>query len=83
MELQGCGTALVTPFRADGSIDERALYNLARWQVESGIDWLLACGTTGETPTLDDQEWLQTIRIVARMMEMAETFLPIAFDLTP
>ena len=65
MELQGCGTALVTPFRADGSIDERALYDLARWQVECGIDWLLACGTTGETPTLDEQEWLQTIRIVA------------------
>jgi 4-hydroxy-tetrahydrodipicolinate synthase len=65
MNLQGCGTALVTPFRADGSIDERALYDLARWQVESGIDWLLACGTTAETPTLDEQEWLQTIHIVA------------------
>src|SRR5579875_1790616 len=65
MDLQGCGTALVTPFRIDGSVDERALYDLARWQVESGIDWLLACGTTGETPTLDDQEWLQVIRIVA------------------
>ncbi|HEX3659998.1 MAG TPA: 4-hydroxy-tetrahydrodipicolinate synthase [Acidobacteriaceae bacterium] len=65
MNLQGCGTALVTPFRADGSLDERALYDLARWQVESGIDWLLACGTTGETPTLDDAEWLEVIRIVA------------------
>ncbi|HEY6448753.1 MAG TPA: 4-hydroxy-tetrahydrodipicolinate synthase [Acidobacteriaceae bacterium] len=65
MDLQGCGTALVTPFRADGSIDERALYDLARWQVESGVDWLLACGTTAETPTLDEQEWLQVIRIVA------------------
>jgi 4-hydroxy-tetrahydrodipicolinate synthase len=65
MELQGCGTAVVTPFRGDGSVDERGLYDLARWQVESGIDWLLACGTTGETPTLDEQEWLQTIRIVA------------------
>jgi 4-hydroxy-tetrahydrodipicolinate synthase len=65
MDLQGCGTALVTPFRADGSIDERALYDLARWQVESGIDWLLACGTTAETPTLDDQEWLRVIRIVS------------------
>src|SRR5579875_1919137 len=65
MDLQGCGTALVTPFRADGSLDERALYDLARWQVESGIDWLVACGTTAETPTLDDQEWLQVIRIVA------------------
>jgi 4-hydroxy-tetrahydrodipicolinate synthase len=65
MELQGCGTALVTPFRADGSVDERALFELARWQVESGIDWLLACGTTGETPTLDEAEWLAVIRIVA------------------
>ncbi|HSY01160.1 MAG TPA: 4-hydroxy-tetrahydrodipicolinate synthase [Acidobacteriaceae bacterium] len=65
MNLQGCGTALVTPFRADGSVDERALYDLARWQVESGMDWLLACGTTAETPTLDEQEWLQVIRIVA------------------
>jgi len=65
MDLQGCGTALVTPFRADGSIDERALYDLARWQVESGIDWMLACGTTAETPTLDEQEWLQVIQIVA------------------
>ena len=65
MNLQGCGTALVTPFRADGSLDDRALYDLARWQVESGIDWLLACGTTGETPTLDEAEWLEVIRIVA------------------
>ena len=65
MELHGCGTALVTPFRADGSIDERALYDLARWQVQSGIDWLLACGTTGETPTLDEAEWLEVISIVA------------------
>ena len=65
MNLQGCGTALVTPFRADGSIDERALYDLARWQVESGIDWLVACGTTAETPTLDEGEWLHVIRIVA------------------
>ena len=65
MDLQGCGTALVTPFRADGSIDERALWDLARWQVDSGIDWLLACGTTAETPTLEEAEWLQVIRIVA------------------
>jgi 4-hydroxy-tetrahydrodipicolinate synthase len=65
MNLQGCGTALVTPFRADGSVDERALYDLTRWQVESGIDWLVACGTTAETPTLDDGEWLDVIRIVA------------------
>lgn len=61
----GCGTALVTPFRQDGSLDEQTLYALAQWQVESGIDWLVACGTTAETPALSDDEWLQVLRIVA------------------
>lgn len=61
----GCGTALITPFRGDGSIDEQALYSLAQWQVESGINWLLACGTTAETPTLTDDEWPRVVRIVA------------------
>jgi 4-hydroxy-tetrahydrodipicolinate synthase len=69
MELTGCGTALVTPFRADGSpqppIDEFSLYALVDWQIESGIDFLVACGTTAETPTLTDEEWLRVVRIVA------------------
>jgi len=60
----GCGTALVTPFRPDGSLDEQSLYALVQWQIESGIDWLVACGTTAETPTLTDDEWLQVLRIV-------------------
>ena len=60
----GCGTALVTPFRQDGSLDEQALYAVTQWQIESGIDWLVACGTTAETPTLTDDEWLQVLRIV-------------------
>jgi 4-hydroxy-tetrahydrodipicolinate synthase len=64
MDLIGCGTALVTPFRADGAIDEQALYALVQWQIESGVDWLVACGTTAETPTLNDEEWLRVIRIV-------------------
>jgi len=61
MQLSGCGTALVTPFRQDGSIDEAALRNLVAWQVESGIDFLIPCGTTGETPTLSHDEWLHVI----------------------
>ena len=61
MQLRGCGTALVTPFRQDGSIDEAALRNLVAWQVESGIDFLIPCGTTGETPTLSHDEWLHVI----------------------
>ena len=58
MELTGCGTALVTPFRADvalepslePTIDESCLRSLVDWQIESGIDFLVACGTTAETP---------------------------------
>jgi 4-hydroxy-tetrahydrodipicolinate synthase len=63
MQLRGCGTAIVTPFRADGSIDETALRNLVTWQIESGIDFLVPCGTTGETPTLTHDEWLRVIDI--------------------
>jgi 4-hydroxy-tetrahydrodipicolinate synthase len=64
METVGCGTAIVTPFRADGSIDDQALGGLVNWQIESGIDFLVACGSTGEAATLDEDEWLQAVRIV-------------------
>jgi 4-hydroxy-tetrahydrodipicolinate synthase len=64
METTGCGTAIVTPFRADGSIDEPALWSLVNWQIESGIDFLVACGSTGEAATLDEDEWINTVRIV-------------------
>jgi 4-hydroxy-tetrahydrodipicolinate synthase len=69
MQLRGCGTALITPFHQDGSIDDTALRNLIAWQVESGIDFLVPCGSTGETPTLTHEEWLlvidTTIEVVA------------------
>lgn len=64
METTGCGTAIVTPFRADGSIDSQALWSLVNWQIESGIDFIVACGSTGEAATLDEKEWLDAIRIV-------------------
>ena len=64
MNTTGCGTAIVTPFRADGSIDDRALSALVDWQVESGIDFLVACGSTGEAATLDEEEWLHAVRVV-------------------
>jgi 4-hydroxy-tetrahydrodipicolinate synthase len=64
METKGCGTAIVTPFKADGSIDETALWSLVNWQIESGIDFLVACGSTGEAATLDEEEWLRTVRLV-------------------
>jgi 4-hydroxy-tetrahydrodipicolinate synthase len=64
MTLSGCGTALVTPFCGDGSLDEETLSKLVDWQIESGISFLVACGTTAETPTLTHEEWLWVIRIV-------------------
>src|SRR5580698_6633235 len=64
MEMTGCGTAIVTPFRADGSVDEPALWSLVNWQIESGIDFLVVCGSTGEAATLDEEEWLHVIRLV-------------------
>lgn len=64
METTGCGTAIVTPFRADSSIDEHALRALVNWQVDAGIDFLVVCGSTGEAATLDEDEWLHAIHIV-------------------
>jgi 4-hydroxy-tetrahydrodipicolinate synthase len=54
--LRGAFTALVTPFAADGSLDEDAFRRLVRWQVLAGIDGLVPCGTTGEAPTLTPDE---------------------------
>ena len=66
METTGCGTAIVTPFKADGSINEQALQALVNWQIESGIDFLVACGSTGEAATLDEDEWLLAVHLVAQ-----------------
>jgi 4-hydroxy-tetrahydrodipicolinate synthase len=63
MELRGCGTALVTPFRGDLSVDESALRSLVQWQIESGIGFLVPCGTTGEAATLSEQEWLRVVEV--------------------
>jgi 4-hydroxy-tetrahydrodipicolinate synthase len=68
MQLRGCGTALVTPFQQDGSIDQSALRSLVAWQVESGIDFLVPCGTTGETPTLTHDEWLYVIDVTVEVV---------------
>lgn len=54
--LTGCGTALVTPFQPDESVDLAALRALVEWQVASGIDFLVACATTGEAQTLSPGE---------------------------
>ena len=63
-QLRGCGTALVTPFAADGAVDEAVLRSLVEWQIASGIDFLVPCGTTGEASTLTDAEWLRVVTVV-------------------
>ncbi|MGB2605551.1 MAG: 4-hydroxy-tetrahydrodipicolinate synthase [Candidatus Sulfotelmatobacter sp.] len=79
MQLRGCGTALVTPFHQDGSIDDAALRNLVAWQLESGIDFLVPCGTTGETPTLSHDEWLH---VIDTTIEVAAGRVPIVAGAT-
>ena len=63
MELSGCGTALITPFTANGAVDEAALTELVRTQVEARIELLVPCGTTGEASTLEEDEWLRVIQL--------------------
>src|SRR5689334_9825766 len=59
----GCGTALVTPFRKDQSLDEERLRELVRRQIQAGISFLVPCGTTGESPTLTRAEHLRVVGI--------------------
>ena len=60
----GLGTALVTPFRQDGSIDEGAVQRLTERQVEAGVHFVSPCGTTGEAPTLSHDEKVRVVQLV-------------------
>lgn len=62
--LFGCGTALVTPFTREGTIDEPALRALAEWQVDEGVHFLVPCGSTGEAATLTPEEHRRVVEIV-------------------
>ena len=70
----GCGTALVTPFRRDSSLDEETLRRLVRRQIEAGISFLVPCGTTGESPTLSRAEHLRVVEIT---LEEAKGKVPV------
>ena len=63
MQFTGCGTALVTPFQQDFSLDEAALRKLVQRQLNVGVDFLVPCGTTGENPTLTRREHLRVVEI--------------------
>jgi 4-hydroxy-tetrahydrodipicolinate synthase len=73
-EFRGCGTAMVTPFRKDLSLDEDALRRLIRRQIAAGINFLVPCGTTGESPTLTHEEYL---RVIAITLEEAKGKVPV------
>jgi len=70
----GTGTALVTPFRTDGSLDENALRSLVKRQIDAGINFLVPCGTTGESPTLTHAEHLRVVEIT---LEIAKGKVPV------
>lgn len=72
--FQGTGTALVTPFRSGGAIDEAALVRLVDFQLEHGIDMLFPCGTTGESPVLEHAEWE---RIASLVLERVNGRIPV------
>lgn len=77
--FRGCGTALVTPFESDGSLDLAALRRLVDWQIVEGIDFLVACGSTGEAQTLSDEERLAVTRTV---VEAARGRVPVVAGAT-
>ena len=62
LKLHGCGTALLTPFKG-GEVDYESFAATVDWQVETGIDFLVPLGTTGETPTLTESEKLQILEV--------------------
>ena len=70
----GTGTALVTPFRRDGALDEPTLRALIKRQIDAGINFLVPCGTTGESPTLTHQEHLRVVEIA---VELAKGKVPV------
>ncbi len=70
----GCGTALITPFKKDGSLDEAALRNIVDQQIAAGINFLVPCGTTGESPTLSHAEHLRVVEIT---LEQARGRVPV------
>src|SRR5499427_7519599 len=72
--FQGTGTALITPFTADGAVDEKALRRFVDFQIEGRVDMLLPCGTTGEGATLDEDE---TDRVLQIVIEQSQRRVPV------
>src|SRR5215468_5175324 len=73
-KFQGTGTAMITPFKSDGAVDETALRRLVDFQIDGGVDMLLPCGTTGEGATLDEDE---TDRVLQIVIEQSRRRVPV------
>ena len=73
--LRGCGTALATPFKADGELDEKALRSFVEWQVTEGIHFVVPCGSTGEAATMNGDEHRRVVEIT---VEQVNGRVPIA-----
>lgn len=65
----GCGVAIATPFNEDGTVDFDSFRNLINWQIDEGIDAIVACGTSGEASTLDDDEHVETIKFCVDVVD--------------
>src|SRR5215470_14367013 len=74
MKFEGCGTAIVTPFKNDFSLDEETLRKLVRRQINAGVHFLVPCGTTGENPTMTHAEHLRVVEIT---LEEAKWQVPV------
>ena len=75
--FSGCGTALVTPFKADLSVDETTMRKLVQRQIREGINFLVPCGTTGESPTLTRAEHLRVVEITVDEARKADRKVPV------
>ena len=64
--FRGVGVALVTPFKTDGSLDEKSFETFVDFQIEEGTDFLVPCGTTGENPTLSSEEHLRVVELTVK-----------------
>src|SRR5215813_980080 len=74
MRFEGCGTALVTPFQGDFSLDEETLRKLVRRQLNAGVHFMVPCGTTGENPTMTRKEHMRVVEIT---LEEAKGRVPV------
>src|SRR5512144_1463968 len=73
--MRGCATALVTPFRRDGSVDEHCFRRLVERQIKGGVKLLVPCGTTGESATMNDTERLTVIRATVEIAKKLKAFV--------